>query len=547
MAEFRNLARSGRAAIAGLLIASALALAGMTCTPADQPQPTPPAVAKSHSDGTPSPSLDDEPRQTTPVVSAAELKAKPTAIVTSSAATPPAVAAVGLAAMSGRAKTLEETARANRKRFIALSVGPNHNCAIHEDGRALCWGWDSDGRLAVPGDERFVAISAGEYHTCGLRADGAALCWGSWEHQGPAATSMLADRFVAISSGRNHACGLRENGSALCWGGVSPEPWPLTSDRFSAIFSLDSSSSCGIRADGASRCWPESGAESARWIEARGLASLSRGGRCGLKISGEVTCPAPKHGVLIHRPLSGEHLRFLGGSWDRHYRSFICGIRPDSSAACFPVAPRSDQDWNIPKVPSTRKFLDIGAGEDHACGLLADGSIKCWGSNHRGEGSPPPTQPGPPPAPPSDAICNPGVVIVKGSGCKLPEFTDTVMRRFAVTADGLGVVYGEADEIYETRYVSIDITFVGIPVRTDDQWFELRFPEYARCEGAGTVEDLLLRTWPPSAAETPDSKVIVAPAPQPPDTRCTVLSARADANGNWIIDKTLVWERERRN
>ena len=512
-----TLARFGRAAIAGIVMLSALALAGMTCTREDEPPPATP---------------------TAPVVP---------------------VAAVGLDAMSGRAFTLEGTGSPDRERFIALSVGRFHNCALREDGRALCWGWDSDERLEVPGGERFVAVSAGDYHTCGLRADGAALCWGRWSHQGLAATSVLDEQFVAISSGAGHACGLREDGMAICWGqgpGSNVERWPIPSDTFIAIFSPESGP-CGIKADGAAVCWSirdDRYSQSFGWTkekglasllpefgltEEQGLASLSRGGRCSLKISGEIICPEPD--VAGADVLPGERLRYMGSSWNPGHRGFVCGIRPDGSAACWPVKPTSDHDWNIPKIPSTQKFLDIGAGHDHACGLLADGSIKCWGDNFEGEGTPPPTQPGPTPAPPSDVICNPGVVIAKGSGCKFPEFTKMQVRRFAVAADGLGIVYGEADEVYQTRYVSIDISFNGNADYVDDGWYRLTDFGEVRCEGAGSVED----TYRRSLFNAPPNSVVVI-IPPPPDTKCTVLAARADENGDWIIDKAMVWERESR-
>ena len=526
---------------------SALALAGMTCTSADESPPT------------------------TPVAGVAP------------------VAAMGLDAMPGRAVKLAGTAPADRQRFIALSVGENHNCALREDGRALCWGEHQSGQLLAPGDERFVAISAGKNHSCGLREDGAALCWGRWSHQGPAATSLLDQRFVAISSGGEHTCGLRENGMAICWSQApsgDTKRWPILSDTFIAVFSLGSGS-CGIRADGAAVCWDigiDSVNQSIGWTkeyglvhqykefglnEERGLASVSRGGQCSLKISGELSCPERKPDVANPDVLSDERLKYMGGSWDRDTRGFICGVRPDGSAVCWILGQRSEQDWNIPMIPASQKFLDIGAGEDHACGLLADGSIKCWGSNHHGQGVPPTSQTSPTPMPPNEVICKPGIMIVKGSGCSLPKDTEAEMRRFAVTADGLGVVYGEADEIYETRHVSISVSFFGRPVPVRDGWFRLnsnRRSDGARCEGAGTraISEMVLSARPSPSAETrgvvadvprdrvpvytflsanADAGDFVAKTLPAAYTECIVFAARADADGNWIVDKTLVWER----
>ena len=500
----RNLARSGRSAIIGAAILSVFALAAMTCT-----------------------SADDQPPSTTPVAPVVP------------------VAAVGLEAMSGRAQTLDGTAPANRERFIALSVGEHHNCALREDGRALCWGEDTQGQLAAPVDEQFVAISAGAEHTCGLRSDGAALCWGRWGYRGYRATSLLDEQLVALSSGGYHACALREDGTAICWGtysGAYIERWSPPGETFVAIFSM-AAHSCGIRPDGSTHCWNNGLKFQAPQPSRReNLASLSRGNLCDLNVPGNIVC-LDWYGGPDYDVLPGEKLQYMGGSWDVGYRGFICGIRPDGSAGCSAVSPESDQDWYIPKIPSTQRFLDIGAGKDHACGLLADGSIRCWGSNLYGQAMPPPTQSSPPAAPTGDLICNSGVVIAKGSGCKMPEFTKTRVRGLAVAADGLGVVYEKENEVYETRYVSIDISFDANPVQVRDGWFKVDEASGhgagSGCEGSGSAQDLLMS---PTPGQVVYASNILARAPPPPATRCIVLAARSDTNGNWIIEKALVWE-----
>ncbi len=501
--DLRNLARFGRAAIAGVVLVSALALTGMTCAPADEPQPPP-----------------------TPTATLAP------------------VAATGLEAMSGRPVKLERPGPADRERFIALSIGDFHSCALEENGRALCWGLNDDGQSSAPEDERFVAISAGGRHTCGLRENGAALCWGRWGESGGAASSMLNEKFVAISAGGHHTCGLRESGVAVCWGGLSNsnfDRWTTSSSTFISIFSGSYDDTCGIRHDGSSLCWNTSRRDPPELLGPDGFASLSRNGQCGLKVSGEIYCP--DLGGPDHDTFRGQKLRYVGGSWDEQSYGFICGIRTSGSAACWSVSRDRSQDWNISKIPSTQKFLDIGAGFDHACGLLADGSIRCWGDNRDGQASPPLAEPGPALSPPSDVICHSGLVIVKGSSCKMPDFTETDMRGFAVMPDGLGVVYGEAGEIYESRYGSVDIRVLGIPVLVEDGWFRLEdlrgYSGGRRCEGSGNPEDFL----PPAESYRRNfNGGYVTSLPGPPGTICIVLTARAYVSGNWIIDKTLVWE-----
>src|SRR5690606_12522227 len=74
-----------------------------------------------------------------------------------------------------------------------ISAGGAHSCGLTLKGDAYCWGNGSSGRLgygaithsptpvrveAAP-DMKFVAISAGDSHTCAVATTGDAYCWGN--------------------------------------------------------------------------------------------------------------------------------------------------------------------------------------------------------------------------------------------------------------------------------------------------------------------------------------------------------------------------------
>ncbi len=65
-------------------------------------------------------------------------------------------------------------------KYISISSGANHVCAIADEGSIMCWGDDSEGQVSDrPTRGRFTAISSGDNHTCALRNDGTVVCWGS--------------------------------------------------------------------------------------------------------------------------------------------------------------------------------------------------------------------------------------------------------------------------------------------------------------------------------------------------------------------------------
>lgn len=67
------------------------------------------------------------------------------------------------------------------KKYIAISSGANHVCALGEDGSIWCVGDDSEGQVSErPTNGSFTEISSGDNHTCALRDDGVVVCWGSF-------------------------------------------------------------------------------------------------------------------------------------------------------------------------------------------------------------------------------------------------------------------------------------------------------------------------------------------------------------------------------
>ena len=130
-------------------------------------------------------------------------------------------------------------------RFQSITAGGEYTCALTNEGKAYCWGQGSNGQLgnnsttnsSIPvavqmpaGVARFQSIAIGYAHTCALTNEGKAYCWG-WNYRGqlgnnsttnsstPVAVQMPAGvSFQSIAVGIGHTCALTNEGKAYCWG-----------------------------------------------------------------------------------------------------------------------------------------------------------------------------------------------------------------------------------------------------------------------------------------------------------------------------------------
>ena len=117
-------------------------------------------------------------------------------------------------------------------RFRTADAGGLRTCAIEEGGATRCWGYDfGEDMVEIPGGIAFEQISLGGDHACGLDAEGRAWCFGgnsegqlgdgtydSTPPPGPPVPVATDERFVAISAGESHTCAITEGGDAWCWG-----------------------------------------------------------------------------------------------------------------------------------------------------------------------------------------------------------------------------------------------------------------------------------------------------------------------------------------
>lgn len=267
-----------------------------------------------------------------------------------------------------------------------VSAGGDHGCALLRDGRVKCWGRNFTGELGLgdvkhrgwyPGEmgddlpfvelsshARPVELSAGDHHNCALFDDATAKCWGDnyggrlglgdEERRGDE-PGELGDALPSIDLGTGrsvlqiraayaHTCALLDDGSVKCWGGNdygqlgqgntrwrgnapgemgdALVPVPLGSGRRVEAIALGGSHSCAVLDDASVKCW---------------------GGN--------------SYGQL--------------GQGDREHRGDGDGELGDALPSI--------------NLGQGARAVAIAAGAFHSCALLDDGSVRCWGNGSSGQ------------------------------------------------------------------------------------------------------------------------------------------------------------------
>jgi len=195
-----------------------------------------------------------------------------------------------------------------------------------------------------------TAITAGGEHACALLADQTARCWGnnSFGEVGPGTQSDKEPMAVtvpglsgvtALAAGGMHTCALLTDGTASCWGenswgqvgnGSVGTSWQITPGAVVGLTGISTLTAMGPADE--------------QW----GDQSINEF-NCALLTDGTVQC----WGQNLHGELG------LGAS-----------AAPGVLAVAVPSP-----------VVGVSGAVSIGLGSAHACAVLDDGSVSCWGSN----------------------------------------------------------------------------------------------------------------------------------------------------------------------
>lgn len=348
---------------------------------------------------------------------------------------------------------------------VDLAVGERHACAVFASGSIACWGDNAEKQLGsrsassvaskpdyviletpMPHPlDNIIAVTAGHAHTCVLTGTGEVLCWGAnGKNQVSSATTPQQEipvmvslgqppgRAVALAAGGSHTCAANQVGEVLCWGanergqagapGMPPAlppstvPTPLKLENVGGVAALVAGDlhTCALQADGAVKCWGDNTKaqvgipESNEWTANPSQPGGMTWANVAITAGGSHTC------VVAHNGLGmcwgGNHAKQLGRSTDPlHYspqpadvvgisagllnmaagKQHTCAVMAHGELSCWGdnTAGQLGNAGTPGDMPSTaylpeqqHSAFDLTAGSQHTCGLSANGSVYCWGS-----------------------------------------------------------------------------------------------------------------------------------------------------------------------
>lgn len=255
---------------------------------------------------------------------------------------------------------------------VAMGIGGGQLCALEANHTVQCWGWNNYGQLgnntstsnyqtpnSVTLASNAYSIAANRYSTCASLDNGQVQCWGSnndgqlgngdisgasqsspvtvLELVGSSSSATLTGVNTVYAgndlNGNSFNCAVTSDGHAKCWGSdnvgqLGNGYTPQNSISFVALSVVDANSSA-----------------------ISSVSALCTGGEfaCALHTGGTVDC------------------------WgDDTYGQL--GNGSSATSALYAVAVKEASS-------SLSSVTQITCGDFHACALISDGSIKCWGSD----------------------------------------------------------------------------------------------------------------------------------------------------------------------
>lgn len=290
----------------------------------------------------------------------------------------------------------------NTSDWATVDAGGVSTCAVKMSGERWCWGANGSGQLGdgltsksgVPklADSEHdwgSVVASEEGFGCGFRTDGRLFCWGdgSMGQTGQPAKVALTTApvqvgvepsWLDVALGLRFACGVKASGELVCWGATSRgatgsgfvsdrlQPWLVGDASDWTSVSVHTDSACGLRGTKL-YCWGR---------ETNGLL--------GDGMANSSATPAAIDVDVDYQAVS------VG-------KNFACGVTIDGDVRCWGsdgggqlgngsgVTNQATPGLVASTAGNSSKWTSVAAGELVACGLRADKTLWCWGTDNYGQ------------------------------------------------------------------------------------------------------------------------------------------------------------------
>lgn len=283
-----------------------------------------------------------------------------------------------------------------------IAPGYRGTCVSLTRGGVDCWGANDFGQLGdgtttdsrVPRPVKWItnatAVAFGNFHVCALLDNGGVRCWGSngiGELGNGTRTTFSArpvqvtgiHSAIALGLGWAHSCALLANGTVRCWGynwdgelgngtrtQTSTVPVQVTGIHTATALATFETHNCALLASGAVQCW-----------------GSNRYGQLGNGTTNDSSTPVTVLGINNATAVAAGNF-------------FSCALLVSGSVRCWGSGasgelgdgrsePYADHVSTPVPVAGISTAVAITAGAYHACAVLDNGTVWCWGQNHYGQ------------------------------------------------------------------------------------------------------------------------------------------------------------------
>lgn len=304
---------------------------------------------------------------------------------------------------------------------VSLSAAETHVCAVDGDGGVWCWGANVHGQAAPEVSDSVVSrptrvrgveaveVVAGWGETCARDRQGRVKCWGfvGGNRSGVTEVQGLVDaRQMALSEGLG--CAVRQGGGLLCWSGAVAD----SVERLEGVTMARAGREavCALRTDGTVWCFGRNdvgqrgstvAADAGGVSAVEGLTdvrSLTMGDAHGCAVDAMGTLwgwghnahgqlmQANVHDAFRARP-SGQvkGVAYVSAGGEATFVKLQDGRWMVSGANDSEQLQLTDvEEQVLPRVTLDAigaEVVSLAVGENFACGLMNDHSVRCWGSN----------------------------------------------------------------------------------------------------------------------------------------------------------------------